>query len=106
MAYSINLGVTLGLGKESQWAWRIPIIIMQLFPILLMSVISRLPESPRYFMSKEQKAKAKKSLETLWSKEDAKSNSTSCKKHKTTKAAKRSNTKTCSSQAVPNSILQ
>jgi len=73
MAYSINLGVTLGLGKECQWAWRIPIIVMQLFPILLMSVISRLPESPRYLMSKEQKDNAKKSLETLWSKEDAKS---------------------------------
>jgi MFS family permease len=73
MAYSINLGVTLGLGKESQWAWRIPILVMQLFLILLMSVISRLPESPRYFISKKQKENAKKSLETLWSKEDAKS---------------------------------
>jgi len=73
MAYSINLGVTLGLGKRSQWAWRIPIIIMQIFPILLMSFISRLPESPHYFMSKEKKFDAQKALESLYSKEEAKS---------------------------------
>jgi sugar porter (SP) family MFS transporter len=73
MAYSINLGVTLGLGKQSQWAWRTPIILMQIFPILLMSFISRLPESPRYFMSKEKKSDAQKALEELYSKEDAKS---------------------------------
>ncbi|KAE9378193.1 MFS general substrate transporter [Stipitochalara longipes BDJ] len=72
MAYGINLGVTRGLGKECQWAWRIPIVIMQLFPILLMSFISRLPESPRYFMRKEQKDDAQKALEELWSKKDAK----------------------------------
>jgi hypothetical protein len=59
MAYGINLGVTLGLGKDDQWAWRIPIIVMQLFPILLMSFISRLPETPRWFMSKDRKADAK-----------------------------------------------
>lgn len=47
MAYSINLGVTIGLGKDSQWAWRSPIIIMQIFPILLMSFIAQLPETPR-----------------------------------------------------------
>ncbi|PMD44433.1 general substrate transporter [Hyaloscypha variabilis F] len=73
MAYGINLGVTRALGKECQWAWRIPIVVMQLFPILLMSFISRLPESPRYFMSKEQKDDAQKALEELWSKKDAKS---------------------------------
>lgn len=73
MAYGINLGITRGLGKESQWAWRIPIVVMQLFPILLMSFISRLPESPRYFMSKEKKDDAQKALEELWSKKDAKS---------------------------------
>lgn len=47
MAYAINLGVTVGLGKDNQWAWRTPIIIMQIFPILLMSFISQLPETPR-----------------------------------------------------------
>jgi sugar porter (SP) family MFS transporter len=73
IAYGINLGVTIGLGKQSQWAWRIPIIVMQLFPVLLMSFISRLPESPRYFISKEKKDAAQKSLEQLYSKNDAKS---------------------------------
>lgn len=48
MAYSINLGITLALGKSNQWAWRIPIIIMQIFPLLLMSFISSLPESPPF----------------------------------------------------------
>jgi Sugar (and other) transporter len=38
-----------------------------------MSFISRLPESPRYFMSKEQKYEAQKVLEELWSRKDAKS---------------------------------
>jgi len=47
MAYSVNLGVTRGLGKENEWAWRTPIILMQIFPILLMSFISQLPETPR-----------------------------------------------------------
>jgi hypothetical protein len=45
MSYGINLGVTLGLGKDDQWACRIPIVIMQIFPILLMSFISQLPET-------------------------------------------------------------
>jgi hypothetical protein len=73
MAYSINLGVTLGLGEESQWAWRTPILVMQIYPILLMSFISRLPESPRWFISKERKNDAKKALETIYDKGDAKS---------------------------------
>ena len=73
MAYSINLGVTIGLGKEDQWAWRIPIVVMQLFPILLMSVISRLPETPRWFMSKYLKDDAKKALEHMHGKKEAKS---------------------------------
>jgi sugar porter (SP) family MFS transporter len=73
MAYSINLGVTLGLGKDDQWAWRIPIIVMQIFPILLMSFISQLPETPRWFVSKERKDDAKKALESIHGKEGAKS---------------------------------
>jgi MFS family permease len=31
IAYGISLGVTRGLGKESEWAWRILIVVMQLF---------------------------------------------------------------------------
>lgn len=73
MAYSINLGVTKGLGKDNQWAWRIPIIAMQTFPILLISFISQLPETPRWFISKERKDDARKALESVHGKEEAKS---------------------------------
>ena len=72
MAFSINLGVTIGLGKDSQWAWRIPIVIMQIFPVLLMSFISQLPESARWLMSKDRKEDAKKALESIYNKEHAK----------------------------------
>ncbi|KAK7534590.1 MFS monosaccharide transporter-like protein [Phyllosticta citricarpa] len=50
MAFGINLGVTVALGKSSQWAWRIPIIVMQVYPVLLLAFIERLPESPRWFI--------------------------------------------------------
>lgn len=53
MAYGINLGVTIGLGKTNQWAWRLPIIVMQVSPILLMSFISLLPESAGWLVSQE-----------------------------------------------------
>ncbi|KAI9048622.1 hypothetical protein LZ554_007454 [Drepanopeziza brunnea f. sp. 'monogermtubi'] len=72
MAYGINMATTYGLGKDNQWAWRIPIIVMQIFPILLMSFISRLPESPRWFVSKEKTDDANKALSTIYGKEDAK----------------------------------
>lgn len=47
MAFAINLGLTRALGSDSQWAWRSPIIVMQIFPILLMTFIAQLPETPR-----------------------------------------------------------
>lgn len=72
MAFGINLGVTLALGKSNQWAWRIPIIVMQLFPLLLMSFISGLPESPRYHLSKDNVDGAKEALSEIYSKKDAK----------------------------------
>jgi MFS family permease len=71
MAYAINLGVTIGLGEYNQWAWRIPIIVMQIFPVLLMSFISRLPESPRFLIGKD-KDSAKSALEEIYDKEEAK----------------------------------
>jgi sugar porter (SP) family MFS transporter len=73
MAYSINLGVTSSLGKHSQWAWRIPIIVMKIFPILLLSFISQLPETPRWFMSQERQDDAKRALESVHGKDIAKS---------------------------------
>ncbi|EOD50893.1 putative mfs monosaccharide transporter protein [Neofusicoccum parvum UCRNP2] len=50
MAFGINLGVTVALGKDNQWAWRIPIIVMQAYPVLLLACIGLLPESPRYYI--------------------------------------------------------
>jgi MFS family permease len=50
MAFAINLLVTRLLGKDNQWAWRIPIVVMQAYPLLLLAVIERLPESPRWFI--------------------------------------------------------
>lgn len=32
MAFGINLGVTIALGKQNQWAWRVPIVVMQIYP--------------------------------------------------------------------------
>ena len=72
-AYAINLGITIALGKDNQWAWRIPIIVMQIYPILLMSFISQLPETPRWLMGMVRKDDAKHSLESVFDKDEAKS---------------------------------
>ncbi|KAI3334443.1 general substrate transporter [Ustulina deusta] len=71
-AFSINLGVTVTLGKDSQWAWRIPIVVMQAFPILLISTISRLPESPRWCVSQDRDHDAMKALTALFDEAKAK----------------------------------
>ncbi|TGJ80262.1 hypothetical protein E0Z10_g8504 [Xylaria hypoxylon] len=72
VAFSINLGVIIALGKDSQWAWRIPIVVMQAFPILLISSISRLPESPRWFVSQGRDDDAVKALTDLFDESKAK----------------------------------
>lgn len=72
-AFAINLGVTLALGKDNQWAWRVPIIVMQFFPILLLSIASRLPETPRWYMSKWRKQEAKEALVDLHGEDQAES---------------------------------
>lgn len=66
MAFAINLLVTRSLGKSSQWAWRLPIIIMQVYPVALLAVIGRLPESPRWFIFHDKEDKAQKALETIY----------------------------------------
>ncbi len=66
MAFGINLGVTIHLGKWSQWAWRTPIIVMQVYPIMLMAVIGRLPESPRWFIFNGRKDDARDALEDIY----------------------------------------
>lgn len=62
MAFAINLLVTRLLGKENQWAWRIPIVVMQAYPLLLLAVIERLPESPRWFIYHGREEEAEKAM--------------------------------------------
>jgi hypothetical protein len=66
MAFGINLGVTVALGKWSQWAWRTPIIIMQVYPVLLMLFVERLPESPRWFVYHGREHDAQASLNDIF----------------------------------------
>ena len=72
MAFAINLGVTRSLSKYNQWAWRIPIIAMQVYPIGLLSFIQSLPESPRWFVFHDKTDEAEKSLKRLIGEEDGK----------------------------------
>ncbi|KAL7621621.1 hypothetical protein AAE478_008947 [Parahypoxylon ruwenzoriense] len=65
VAFGLNIGFTNFLGKESQWAWRAPIIIMQIFPIILLLIINYLPESPRWLVSKERPHDAQDALKAL-----------------------------------------
>ncbi|KAH8730632.1 general substrate transporter [Phaeosphaeriaceae sp. PMI808] len=53
--------VTLALGKWSQWAWRSPIIIMQVYPILLMA--------PRWFIFNDKRDDAKAALKDIYGEE-------------------------------------
>jgi MFS family permease len=62
MAFAINLGVTRALGKGNQWAWRIPIIVMQLYPLVLLAFIGRLPESPRWCLYNGKQEASKKAM--------------------------------------------
>ena len=66
MAFGINLGVTIALGKWSQWAWRTPIIVMQAYPVMLMAVVGRLPESPRWFIFHDRQDDAKDALNEIY----------------------------------------
>lgn len=70
MAFAINLAVTQALGKENQWAWRIPIIAMQIYPLSLMAVTRRLPESPRWLIHHGHEDGAKEALATIYGKEE------------------------------------
>lgn len=72
MAFAINLAVTVSLGKRNQWAWRIPILAMQVYPVGLLLFIQRLPESPRWYIFHDQQENAEKSLKTIMGPEDGK----------------------------------
>ena len=66
MAFGINLGVTIALGTTNQWAWRIPIIAMQVYPVALMALVETLPESPRWYISHDRHDDAKAALERIY----------------------------------------
>ncbi|KAH6659099.1 general substrate transporter [Truncatella angustata] len=66
MAFGINLIVTRILGKSNEWAWRIPIIIMQVYPVALLACIETLPESPRWLIYHGRDEEAKKALEDIY----------------------------------------
>ncbi|KAI1409894.1 general substrate transporter [Hypoxylon sp. FL1857] len=68
LAFSLNYLLTKELGKDSQWAWRIPIIFMQIFPVVLFFIIRSLPESPRWLISKQRLDDATDALEGLYGK--------------------------------------
>jgi MFS family permease len=72
MAFGINVGVTRAFGKHNQWAWRIPIIVMQVYPVLLLLFIERLPESPRWFIYHDRQKDAADALEDIYGKEQGK----------------------------------
>jgi MFS family permease len=69
MAFGINLGLTIVLGKWDQWAWRTPIIVMQVYPLLLMTFIGGLPESPRWFISHGRQTDAQTALNQIFGNE-------------------------------------
>ncbi|KAK1060473.1 hypothetical protein LTR74_011819 [Friedmanniomyces endolithicus] len=72
MAFAINLALTVHLGKTNEWAWRIPIIAMQLYPLGLLAIFERLPESPRWFIFHERHDDAAASLKYIMGEEDGK----------------------------------
>jgi len=72
MAFAINLAITVSLGKYNEWAWRVPIIAMQVYPVGLLLFIARLPESPRWFAFHERNEDAQKSLEFIEGPEEGK----------------------------------
>ncbi|KAF2636495.1 general substrate transporter [Massarina eburnea CBS 473.64] len=69
MAFAINLVATIVLGKWNQWAWRTPIIIMQVYPLLLMAFIGELPESPRWFIHHGRQTDAQAALNDIFGNE-------------------------------------
>lgn len=62
MAFAINLAATVTLSKQNEWAWRIPIIAMQVYPLGLLAFIQKLPESPRWYIYHGNEEDAKRSL--------------------------------------------
>ena len=62
MAFIVNLVATHQLGKSSQWAWRIPIIVMQIYSAILFAGVNLLPETPRWLVMHDKHEQAKKAI--------------------------------------------
>ena len=70
MAFIINVVLTHNLGKYNQWAWRLPIILMQIYPILLFSGTSLLPETPRWLILQDKEDDAKHSISVVFGEDE------------------------------------
>ncbi len=66
MAFIINVVLTHNLTKYNQWAWRLPIILMQIYPILLFSGTTLLPETPRWLILQDKEDDAKHSISVVF----------------------------------------
>ncbi|ETI23859.1 hypothetical protein G647_05666 [Cladophialophora carrionii CBS 160.54] len=66
MAFIINVVITQTLGKWNQWAWRVPIIVMQIYPILLFTGANLLPETPRWCVLHGDNERAKRSIRRVF----------------------------------------
>ena len=53
-------------------AWRIPIIMMQIYPVLLLAAIYRLPEAPRWFVFHDRQDDAHVALADIYGEDEAK----------------------------------
>ena len=71
MSFIINLTLTNTLGKEHEWAWRIPIIAMQLYPVSLLLLVFRLPETPRWYILHDQRDNARESISAVFGEDQA-----------------------------------
>ena len=60
----LELLLTPGSVEEANYslAWRIPIIAMQVYPVLLLAFIYRLPEAPRWFVYHDRQDDARAAL--------------------------------------------
>ena len=61
-AFIFNVIMTRALGKDSELAWRLPIVMMQVYPVLLVAGASLLPETPRWCVLHGKEEKAKRSI--------------------------------------------
>lgn len=70
IAFALNLGLTVTLGKHNQWAWRIPVIAMQIYPVMLIAFIRTLPESPIWLVHHNRNDDAKKALMSIYGQDE------------------------------------